>query len=179
MLFRSNSKRLEALISQYRELKYPGVKIARLLFEKASGFFDQRRMLEACALLELAAGLDPTHGEVLQDLTIVKESLSTEQLLSLSGKQFQKIISDIYPGMEILIGWDKGFDELNEDLREFLINERLEVPISVNAIDFEAVANNPNRGLAAEELFSQSSRLLETNPALAKELLLKIGRAHV
>ena len=106
----TNSKRLEALISQYRELKYPGVKIARLLFEKASGFFDQRRMLEACALLELAAGLDPTHGEVLQDLTIVKESLSTEQLLSLSGKQFQKIISDIYPGMEILIGWDKGFD---------------------------------------------------------------------
>ena len=168
------SKRLEALISEHREQKYPGVKIARLLFAKASLLFDQNRMLEACALLEVAARLDPVHEEISKDLSIAKESLTAEEILALTGKRLNKILSEIHTGMDVLIHWKEGFDELDEDLREFLVMEGLVKPGARESFETEGALESLDQSLKAEELFSQSSKVLETNPTLAQQILMEV-----
>ena len=162
-------RRLVSYITSYREEYSPEIKVARIVFERASHFFDQDRMFEAGILLNIAARLDPDHEEIQKDLLIARESMNKQEKDRLKELGLGEAASKIQPGLEALLEWKEGPEGLPQEIIAFLkgehvLKEHRDPPQQEPIDSFE-------RNRKANDLFLESTRYFEKNPKKAIRLL--------
>lgn len=166
-----DNQSLIALKHKYRQIIYPEIIVADLIFTKASRYFDENKNWEASILLTIASQLDSEHTEIAMDLDILKATLNKDQLKQLKVPELLTQAHKIHPELVKLWNFKGGIEKLTPKLRKFLSEETTEINSD------SSISKLVNSKLAhgeAESFFRMASDIFESDPMQARKYLMRV-----
>ena len=166
---------LIAFVDKFREERNPQIKVAELLFQKATFYFDLKQFWSASILLRIASELDQEHLEIKKDLEIVMQNLNSHQRYQHKLYRLGGVAKSLHPDLDNLWGYRKGIDSLSQNLKNYLISKE-DFNKTASGSQNQSEGKNVNEQslkVEAEEIFIKAAEIFHSNPELARELLLK------